>query len=71
VFADGEPYQANFVKVAVNVMTRPGETENVLPAVLKRWFGKDAGRPGTAFRVAFEPKEGTWTMSPFGHADGA
>jgi hypothetical protein len=52
--------------VALNVMTRPGKSENVLPEVLRRWFGEDAGRPGTAFRVTFEEREGTWTMAPFG-----
>ena len=64
LLADGEPYQANFVKVALNVMTRPGASENVLPEVLRRWFGANAGRPGTAFRVAFEQTEGAWTMAP-------
>jgi hypothetical protein len=70
VSADGEPYQANFAKVALNVMTRPGETKNVLPEVLRRWFGETAGRPWTAFRVAFELKEGAWTMAPSGQAGG-
>jgi superfamily II DNA or RNA helicase/diadenosine tetraphosphate (Ap4A) HIT family hydrolase len=67
---DGETYQANFVKVALNVMTRPSETENVLPEVLWRWFGKEAGRPGTSFRVTFELKEGTWTMAPLDRGGG-
>src|SRR5262249_22774528 len=66
VIADGEPYEANFVRVALNVMTRPGSTENVLPEVLRRWFGEQAGRPGTAHQVVFTLKEGTWTMSPLG-----
>jgi hypothetical protein len=64
LIADGEVYQANLVKVALNVMTRPGESENVLPEVLRRWFGTDAGRPRTAFRVAFEEREGSWMVAP-------
>jgi hypothetical protein len=54
VEADGERLEANFVKVAVNVMRRPGTEDNVLPEVLRRWFGERAGQPGTSFRVAFE-----------------
>jgi hypothetical protein len=40
------------------------ETVNVLPEVLRRWFGENAGRPGTAFRVAFESRERGRTMAP-------
>jgi hypothetical protein len=64
LIADGQSYQAHFVNVALNVMTRRGGTENVLPEVLRRWFGLDAGRPGTTFRVAFEQRERSWTMAP-------
>jgi hypothetical protein len=52
------------VKVALNVLTRPGATANVLEEVLRRWFGAGAGKPGTMYRVAFEQKENTWTMAP-------
>lgn len=38
---------ARFVKVACNVLTRPGTPDNVLPEVLTRWFGDHAGEPGT------------------------
>jgi superfamily II DNA or RNA helicase/diadenosine tetraphosphate (Ap4A) HIT family hydrolase len=53
VQADGEDFEANFVAVAVNVMRRPGQQENVLPELLRKWFGKDAGLPGTSHQVRF------------------
>ena len=63
VVADGEEYEANFVKIALNVMRRPGERENVLGDVLRRWFGEQAGRPGTAQFVELSPGgDGAWSM---------
>lgn len=52
VIVDGEPHVARFVKVACNVLARPGASDNVLPDVLVRWFGEDAGEPGTDHTVA-------------------
>jgi hypothetical protein len=66
VSTDTGDYEANFVKVAVNVMRKPGSDANVLPSTLTEWFGPDAGRPGTNFRVAFEPDEGGYFMRPAG-----
>lgn len=57
-------FEANFVKVAVNVLRRPPSQENVLPEVLRQWFGPDAGMPGTRQFVAFEQTETGWRMSP-------
>src|SRR5690606_8128216 len=48
IVADGEDYQAKFVKIAVNVVARPGSDQNVLPGILRRWFGPEAGQPGRA-----------------------
>ena len=42
VFCDNQSYDANFVKIAVNVMQPEGSRENVLPRVLRGWFGPDA-----------------------------
>lgn len=64
VLVDGRPYQANFVKVAVNVVREPGTEANVLPAILRRWFGPDAGRPGTDYHVACEIGEDGWLLTP-------
>jgi hypothetical protein len=63
---DGEPYEANFVKVAVNVIRRPGNPRNELPTILRRWFGADAGLPGTNFRVVFQHTGGRFRLEPAG-----
>jgi hypothetical protein len=47
VTVDGQEHVARFVKVACNVLIRPGTADNVLPEVLTRWFGDHAGEPGT------------------------
>jgi superfamily II DNA or RNA helicase/diadenosine tetraphosphate (Ap4A) HIT family hydrolase/HKD family nuclease len=54
VLIDGKPYEAQFAKIAVNVIRAPGSTRNELPSRLRAWFGPDAGRPGTSFQVRFE-----------------
>ncbi len=64
VEADGRTFEANFVKIAVNVMREPGQATNVLPAILNGWFGPDAGRPGTVHRVVFEPTTEGLRMRP-------
>jgi superfamily II DNA or RNA helicase len=64
VRADGEEYLANFVKVAVNVMHGKGSETNVLGDVLRRWFGRGAGQPGTSHRVVFERVDGGYLMKP-------
>lgn len=53
VIVDGQVYQFRFVKIAVNVATREGETKNVLPELLRSWFGDHAGRSGTRHFVEF------------------
>jgi hypothetical protein len=64
--ADG-PLELNFVKVAVNVARRPGETENVLPEVLRAWFGPSAGLPGQPRRgVLFQWEADRYRMQPVG-----
>ncbi|MCB9725547.1 MAG: DUF3427 domain-containing protein [Spirochaetaceae bacterium] len=61
-----ERLQANFVKIAVNVMRRSGGEENVLPEVLRSWFGADAGQPGTRYQVEFAKIDGTWQLRSVG-----
>lgn len=64
VQADGEDFEANFVKVAVNVMRRPGNKDNVLADLVRTWFGKDAGLPGTSHQVRFRPLDGKLSLEP-------
>jgi superfamily II DNA or RNA helicase/diadenosine tetraphosphate (Ap4A) HIT family hydrolase len=68
--ADHHDYEANFVKVAVNVVRRTGSEENELPGLLRRWFGPDAGLPGTTHRVEFVPRDGAFDLAPIGRREG-
>ena len=63
---NGEPYQANFVKIALNVVQKEGIEKNELPEILYGWFGPDAGKPGTDFHVLFERAEDGWNATPKG-----
>jgi superfamily II DNA or RNA helicase/HKD family nuclease/diadenosine tetraphosphate (Ap4A) HIT family hydrolase len=69
VIADDKEYLANFVKIALNVATRPGSDENVLPDILRNWFGRDAGQPGRSDAVFFERRGDAYMMSPATDAD--
>lgn len=63
---DNETLSANFVKVAVNVARRQGSDKNVLPEVLHRWFGSDAGKPGTKHQVILRRDGEIWELRPIG-----
>lgn len=69
VLIESERYEARFVKVAVNVIRRPGSTQNELPALMKAWFGPDAGRPGTNFWAVFERDGDAYRLSPLRTTD--
>ena len=58
------PYEANFAKIAVNQLREPDGSSNVLAQVLRKWFGPDAGLPGTRFEVVFTPDNGGFLMEP-------
>ena len=66
VVADTVAYDASFQKVAVNVLRKTGSDENELPGLLRRWFGPDAGRPGTAHRIVFERRGDVTYLAPLG-----
>ena len=68
---DGKAYEADFVKVALNVVHLPGEDQNRLPEILRGWFGPDAGRPGTRHKVALAEADGHWTLRRLGTPKGA
>jgi len=55
VEVEGEPLHANFSRTAVDVMHRIGETEDLLPSILERWFGDRATGPlPSGAKVLFE-----------------
>ena len=61
VRVDGAVWQFRFANIACNVARPAGTIANQLPDLLRRWFGLDAGRPGTAFEVRFERSpDGLW-----------
>ena len=64
VMVGDQKYQANFVKIAVNVFQREGAEENQLPSILRSFFGEDAGLPGTSHRVKFELQSGAYHLGP-------
>jgi hypothetical protein len=64
LLVDDRQHRANFVKVAVNVVTLPGSDENVLAEILRDWFGPNAGQPRTRFQVLIGSSESGWTMKP-------
>ncbi|CAN0376331.1 unnamed protein product, partial [Phaeothamnion confervicola] len=64
-----ELWSVNFAKVAINVMRREGSQQNELPALLRTWFGPDAGQPGTRHQVVFRNEDG-WSLSPVGPVEG-
>jgi superfamily II DNA or RNA helicase/diadenosine tetraphosphate (Ap4A) HIT family hydrolase/HKD family nuclease/SOS-response transcriptional repressor LexA len=65
---DGREWVFRFVKVACNV-AHPADAasargNNALPALLRDWFGPDAGLPGTNFEVEFTSIDGQWLATP-------
>jgi Helicase conserved C-terminal domain len=64
IVVDGEAFEADFVKVAVNVIRKPGSERNELPRLMRTWFGPNAGLPGTSFSVVFERRDDGWHLSP-------
>lgn len=51
-----------------NVAAPVGEKQNQLGKLLQRWFGENAGLPGTNFTVRFQSEAGQWRVSPVGMA---
>jgi len=68
---DGSEWVFRFVKVACNV-AHPADSagkQNQLPALLREWFGPDAGLPGTGFEVEFASIDGAWSATPVSHRE--
>jgi len=63
---DDQEYQANFVKIAINVIRSGSGDEKVnhLPSVLRNWFGEEAGQPGRNEVVRFHLKNGLYQITP-------
>lgn len=61
---DGSRWKFKFVKVACNVAAPEGERTNQLSDLLRKWFGVNAGLPGTGFVVRFTKEADAWSASP-------
>jgi superfamily II DNA or RNA helicase/HKD family nuclease len=63
---NGRQMEAIVAKIAVNVVHAPGTSTNELPAILRAWFGDDAGLHGRSDRVRFRRNANSIVMEPFG-----
>jgi len=61
---DDLAHQVRFVKQYINVIHAAGSKTNVLPEIVRAWFGEQAGQPGTKFAVAFELNADGWIATP-------
>jgi hypothetical protein len=61
---DGSLWRFRMMKEFCNVARPVGMDRNQLPDLLRRWFGPQAGHPGTAFRVRFAPGPDGWWVEP-------
>lgn len=66
VEVDGERFVFHFVKIAVNKVARVGEDANMLPSLMRRWFGSTAGHPGTGRSVVLEKLDRGYRLRPDG-----
>ena len=60
----GEVWAFKLMKIACNSAQTVGQPGNRLPELLREWFGPDAGKPGTQFRVQFTRGSGEWRVGP-------
>lgn len=66
VYIDGQAYEFRFVKIAVNVATGPDSRNNILPSILRQWFGLRAGHPGTHHEVDLYKSSLGWQLQKHG-----
>ena len=66
VKVDSSEYEANFVKIAINVMRKvhSKDKRNILGEVLKGFFGEGTGMSGTSDVVRFSMIDGVYQLSP-------
>jgi superfamily II DNA or RNA helicase/HKD family nuclease len=68
---DGVSLVVQVRKVAINKVVARGTKTNLLPDILRRWFGPDAGKPGTGFKVWLRRRGDRLTMEPMSLARAA
>ena len=68
---DGQSLVVHVRKIAINKVVARGTKTNLLPDILRRWFGPDAGKPGTGFKVWLRRRGDRVTMEPMSLARAA
>jgi hypothetical protein len=63
VTVDGTDYLFGFRKIAVNAVTKPEGGENELPRLIRKWFGPNAGHPGSQQHVLLTRHDDRWQLS--------
>ena len=67
LLVDGRAMVATVAKIAINIVRSVDAEVNILPEILLRWFGDDAGLPGRSDRVRLHRINGdNWVMEPMG-----
>ena len=61
---DGRAYEVVVAKIAINVVRASGREENLLPEILRGWFGEDAGLPARGERVRLKRVPSGFAMEP-------
>lgn len=61
---EGKEHCAYFVKFFLNKVTLPNRDNNILPEILRQWFGPEAGHNGSTDHVTFEQKGDTLVLGP-------
>ncbi|MCA8969332.1 MAG: DEAD/DEAH box helicase family protein [Planctomycetes bacterium] len=57
-------YVARFSSDSVDSVRRIGDAENFLPAIVRNWFGADAGERGKLQFVSFRRTNTVWSLHP-------
>lgn len=66
VDVSGDVVELKFSSIAINLARLPDGEANILPDLLRRWFGESAGQPGTRQLVELSQSNGTWSIAPVG-----
>lgn len=64
VIIDDSIYFAEFGEENIGVVNEEESGANILPQLLRRWFGPDVGLPGTNFQVVLKPEGEQWCLEP-------
>jgi hypothetical protein len=64
VMIEGQRYVGLFRNIALNKVRQPQSEQNLLPSLLRRWFGAETGMPGTAQYIIMRRGSVGWELAP-------